>query len=248
MNTNKFDTLKATLDAHRPLPASVVRNLREDLDVRWTYNSNAIEGNTLTMQETKVVLEGVTVGGKSITEHLEVTNHAHAIALVHDLVAAKEGLSERTIKEVHALVLKGIDSENAGTYRKVNVTISGAEHVPPSFLNVPEHMAAFMDWYAEAEQTMYSVERAACVHVDFVKIHPFVDGNGRTSRLLMNFELMRNGFPPIVFKNADRLEYYQALDTAHTKEDYVPFFELTERLVVESFEPYWFALGVDVPV
>lgn len=243
MNTEQLDLLKSRLDAHRPLPEAVVKNLREDLALRWTYNSNAIEGNTLTLQETKVVLEGVTVGGKSIREHLEATNHAEAINLVYELVAKNEPLSERTIKEIHALVLKGIDDQNAGTYRNVNVTISGAEHTPPDFLHLQEEMTTFMKWYEEAG-AMHPVERVARVHVDFVKIHPFVDGNGRTSRLLMNLELMRSGFPPVVFKTAERLAYYQALEIACVQQDYTPFLEMTEKLVQESFAPYWFALGL----
>jgi len=244
MNIIYLDQLKARLDAHRPLPEAVVKNLAEDLALRWTYNSNGIEGNTLTLQETKVVLEGVTVGGKSIREHLEATNHALAINLVYSLVAESEALSERTIKEIHSLILKGIDDINAGIYRNINVTISGAEHRPPEFFHLQEEMASFLCWYKDAEG-MHPVERAARVHVDFVKIHPFVDGNGRTSRLLMNLELMRSGFPPVVFKKAERLEYYQALESASTMKEYAPFLAMTERLVVESFEPYWFALGLN---
>lgn len=243
MNTEQLDLLKSRLDAHRPLPEAVVKNLREDLALRWTYNSNAIEGNTLTLQETKVVLEGVTVGGKSIREHLEATNHEAAINLVYELVTKNEPLSERTIKEIHSLVLKGIDDENAGKYRNVNVTIRGAEHTPPDFLHLQEEMTTFMKWYEESDD-MHPVERAARVHVDFVKIHPFVDGNGRTSRLLMNLELMRSGYPPVVFKTTERLAYYQALETACMQQDYAPFLEMTEKLVQESFAPYWFALGL----
>lgn len=245
MTTKKLDQLKKKLDDHRPLPKAVVKNLAEDLSLRWTYNSNAIEGNTLTLQETKVVLEGVTVGGKSIREHLEATNHALAINLVYSLVEENEPLSERTIKEIHSLILKGIDDEVAGVYRNINVTISGVEHRPPEFLHIPEEIASFLDWYNSSED-MHPVERAARVHVDFVKIHPFVDGNGRTSRLLMNLELMKAGFPPVVFKTADRLAYYQALESACTDGDYKPFLGMTEKLVTESFHPYWFALGVDI--
>lgn len=242
MNTTHLDQLKARLDAHRPLPDAVVNNLREDLALRWTYNSNAIEGNTLTLQETKVVLEGVTVGGKSIREHLEATNHALAINLVYSLVTERDALSERIIKEIHSLILKGIDDRSVGIYRNINVTISGAEHRPPEFLHLQEEMDAFMAWYQDSKD-MHPVERAARLHVDFVKIHPFVDGNGRTSRLLMNLELMRAGFPPVVFKTADRLSYYEALEIACIKGDYAPFLAMTEKLVVESFEPYCFALG-----
>ncbi|WP_419783504.1 Fic family protein [Maridesulfovibrio sp.] len=245
MNTQNLDTLKSRLDAHRPLPPEVVKNLREDLALRWTYNSNAIEGNTLTLQETKVVLEGVTVGGKSIAEHLEATNHAHAINLVYALVEQGDPLDVRTIKEIHSLILKGIDDRNAGVFRTVNVTISGAEHVPPDFLNLQDEMDRFMAWYNGDGAELHVVERAARVHVDFVKIHPFADGNGRTSRLLMNLELMKGGFPPVVFQNSERLSYYEALEDACVKLDYGPFLDMTEKLVLDSFKPYWFALGLD---
>ncbi|MBI9081287.1 MAG: Fic family protein [Pseudodesulfovibrio sp.] len=245
MNTEHLDALKARLDARRPLPGTVVSNLREDLAVRWTYNSNAIEGNTLTLRETKVVLEGITVGGKSMKEHLEATNHVHAIDFIFELVDKGEPLTERTIKEVHALVLKGINDDIAGKYRTENVVISGADHVPPDHLHVAEQMAGFMAWYAGDGMSLHVVERAARLHVDLVKIHPFSDGNGRTARLLMNLELMQGGFPPIVVQNAERLAYYEALDTAHTTDNYAPFFDLTETIVEKSFEPYWFALGMD---
>ena len=244
MNTEILDTLKARLDAHRPLASEVVKNLREDLSLRWTYNSNAIEGNTLTLQETKVVLEGVTVGGKSIAEHLEATNHAHAIGLVYDLAEQGDSPSVRALKEIHRLVLKGIDDRNAGGFRTVNVILSGAEHVPPGFLNLQDEMGRFMSWYKDEGARLHVVERAARVHVDFVKIHPFADGNGRTSRLLMNLELMKGGFPPVVFQTSERLAYYEALEAACVKSDYGLFLEMTERLVMGSFKPYWFALGL----
>ncbi len=244
MNTEMLDTFKARLDAHRPLAPEVVKNLREDLALRWTYNSNAIEGNTLTLQETKVVLEGITVGGKSIVEHLEAINHAQAINLVYDLAEQGEPLSIRAIKEIHSLVIKGIDDKNAGAFRTVNVTISGAEHVPPDFLNLQDDMDSFMNWYEGDGAQLHTVERAARFHVDFAKIHPFADGNGRTSRLVMNLELMKGGFPPVVFQASERLAYYEALEAACVKSDYGLFLEMTERLAVDSFKPYWFALGL----
>ncbi|MBI9111487.1 Fic family protein [Maridesulfovibrio ferrireducens] len=244
MNTQNLDILKSRLDAHRPLPPEVVKNLREDLSVRWTYNSNAIEGNTLTLQETKVVLEGITVGGKSIVEHLEAINHAQAINLVYDLAEQGELLSVHAIKEIHSLILKSIDDKNAGAFRTVNVTISGAEHVPPSFLNIQDEMDSFMNWCEGDGTSLHVVECTARGHVDFVKIHPFADGNGRTARLLMNLELMKGGFPPVVFQASERLAYYEGLEDACVKSDYESFLETTERLVVDSFKPYWFALGL----
>ncbi|WP_062057397.1 Fic family protein [Cellvibrio sp. OA-2007] len=237
----KIDHLKAILDAHRPLPESVVHNLHEDLVLRWTYNSNAIEGNTLTLMETKVVLEGITIGGKSLREHFEAINHRDAILFVEELVRQREALSEWQIRNIHQLILKNIDEQNAGRYRNLNVLISGATHTPPDHLLVPERMASFI---SGLNLDLHPVEYAARVHVDFVGIHPFVDGNGRTSRLLMNLELMKAGFPPVVIPVEQRLRYYQALDLAHTQGDYQPFIQLVVEVVEQSFEPYFFALGI----
>ena len=220
----KVDNLKAELDALRPLSPHTAKSLHEQLVVEWTYNSNAIEGNTLTLKETKVVLEGITIGGKPMREHFEAINHKQAIEYVEAVVAGHEPFSKRLIKGIHQLVLKNIDDANAGAYRRENVVISGAEHTPPSHLHVPDRMKALMEWYAEFEG--HPVERAARLHVDFVKIHPFVDGNGRTARLLMNFDLMKAGYQPVVIRAADRLAYYEALDTAHTQNDYTGFLEL----------------------
>ncbi len=244
MNFQKLDKLKAKLNSHRPLEPTMVQNLREDLIIKWTYNSNAIEGNTLTLNETKVALEGITIGGKSLREHFEAINHKEAILFVESLVEKDEMLSEHTIKSLHALILKNIDDSSAGCYRPINVLISGATHRPPSYFEVASKMEDFITWYKTKAQTLHPIERACRVHVDFVGIHPFTDGNGRTSRLLMNFELMKNGFPPVVLKVENRLAYYEALDKAHTLGDYEPFIALVSSLVEESFEPYWFVLGL----
>lgn len=244
MNFDKLDKLKEKLNKYRPLSKDVIQNLHEDLVLRWTYNSNAIEGNTLTLQETKVALEGITVGGKTLREHFEAINHRDAILFIEELVKKKELLCELDIKSIHSLILKNINSENAGAYRKTNVIISGAEHKPPHFLEVPQQMHNFIQWYDENSKTLHPIELAARVHIDFVGIHPFIDGNGRTSRLLMNMELMKGGFPPAIIKVEDRLAYYRALDLAHTKKEYNPFMELMEKIVAESFEPYFYVLGI----
>ncbi len=240
----KLDVLKQKLDSYRPLPTEIVNNLHEDLVLRWTYNSNAIEGNTLTLKETKVALEGITVGGKTMREHFEAINHRDAIFFVEELLQQNATLSAWQIKSIHQLILKNIDDKNAGIYRRVNVTISGAEHVPPDALHVESEMNRFIDWYQNQASALHSVERAARVHADFVKIHPFVDGNGRTARLLMNLELMKDGFPPAVLPVEKRLEYYEALDYAHTKNNYGPFLILMADVVETAFKPYWHALGI----
>ncbi len=244
----KADLLKAKLDTHRPLDAHVVKNLHDNLVLQWTYHSNAIEGNTLTLKETKVALEGITIGGKTLREHFEAINHRDAILFVEELVSQQQPLDEWTIKTLHQLVLKNIDSENAGRYRQVNVLISGAEHRPPEALRVQEQMTAFIDWCNHQALEMHPIERAARVHGEFVKIHPFVDGNGRTSRLLMNLELMKAGFPATVIEVGQRLDYYQALDKAHCTGDYGDFIQLVASAVEKSFAPYLWALGIEANV
>lgn len=239
-----IDRLKATLDQRRPLDPAIVRNLREDLILRWTYHSNAIEGNTLTLRETKVALEGITVGGKSLREHLEAVNHRDAILLLEDIVQQAGPLNEWTIKSLHQRILKSIDDDNAGRYRTINVRIAGASHLPPDQLMVPELMEKFISWYRNEAMDLHPVERAARVHSDFVKIHPFVDGNGRTSRLLMNMELMKAGYPAAVLAVESRLAYYEALDADHADGVREPFVKLIAGIVKDSFKPYWHALGL----
>ena len=162
--------------------------------LRWTYHSNAIEGNTLTLKETKVALEGITVGGKTMREHFEAINHKQTIDFVETLVKELQSLTEWQIKSIHQLILKNIDDDNAGVYRKGNVVIAGVEDVPPDALRLQAEMQAFIDWYQNESKNLHPAERAARVHADFVKIHLFSDGNGRTSRLLMNIELLKGGW------------------------------------------------------
>lgn len=201
-------------------------------------NSNAIEGNTLTLLETKVVLEGITVGGKSLREHLEVVNHKEAILYLEDIIRNKEPFSEWQIKNIYHLVLKGINDKYAGNYRDQQVMISGAQHLPPAPFLLKEKMNEFIEWYSTKAQELHPVERAAMVHIIFVGIHPFVDVNGRTSRLLLNLELMNNGYPPIVIKNANRLEYYSALDKAHTTGENFDFVSLVVKETNDMLDRY----------
>ncbi len=228
----EVDRLLAKLNNLRPLPEHSVKSLHEQLVLEWTYNSNAIEGNTLTLKETKVVLEGITIGGKSMREHFEVINHKEAIDYVEAVVANDEPFNEHLIKSIHQLILKNIDSPNAGVYRKENVVISGAEHRPPAYLFLPELMSRLLNEYHSFSG--HPLERAARLHTDFVGIHPFVDGNGRTARLLMNFDLMKSGLLPIVIKAADRLNYYEALDKALTQNEYRDFLDILIKGEIEA--------------
>lgn len=239
---SEIDELKTRLDNLRPLPAHTVRSLHEQQVLEWTYHSNAIEGNTLTLKETKIVLEGITIGGKSLREHFEIINHKEAIDYVEDIVKTQDALNEWQIKSIHHLVLKNVDDQNAGVYRQENVVISGAQHLPPHFLEIPPAMKKLITWYQNSDE-LHPVKRAAKLHVDFVGIHPFVDGNGRTSRLLMNFELLRSGYLPVIISVEQRFDYYEALDAAHTSGDYSSFFELVARLEKQTLERYLFILS-----
>jgi len=215
----RIDEGKRLIDRHRHLPASVLGRLKEQLVLDWTYNSNAIEGNTLTLRETKLVLEeGLTVGGKSLREHLEAINHRDAIDYVEDLVREDEPLAERHLKDIHALILREIDPQFAERYRDIQVRISGSNHLPPAPLLVGEMMHDFCrEWLAD-HQDIHPVELAALAHFELISIHPFVDGNGRTARLIMNLLLMKNGYVPAIILKNDRKKYYDALEKAQKGE------------------------------
>lgn len=235
----EVDRKKQILDSKKPFPIHTLRSIREHLIVNWTYHSNAIEGNTLTLSETKVALEGITIGGKTIKEHLEVINHKEAILYVEDIVRREEPLSEWQIKSIHRLILKGIIDDHAGNYRAENVIISGALHIPPDYLQVKALMEELIQTYELNWLTnCHPVERSSLLHIDFVKIHPFIVGNGRTARLLLNFELMKNGYPPIVIEKEDRAEYYRTLDHAHTTGDSRPFIDLIVKTLDKTFDFY----------
>lgn len=239
-----IDQLKAQLDQLRPLDPRVVKNLQNDLILRWTYHSNAIEGNTLTLLETKVVLEnGITVGGKTLREHFEAINHREAIFYLDAIIKNNEPFSEWQIRNIHQLILKNIDDDYAGRYRTVNVEISGAGHSPPNHTLLVDKMAQFVDWYHIKADTLHPIERAASVHADFVGIHPFIDGNGRTSRLLMNLELMKSGYLPCIITVDNRLKYYEALDVWMTKSITQPFIQIVADAQIEAFKQYQRILG-----
>ena len=235
----RVDAHKARLDALRPLPAATVASLHAKLALEWTYNSNAIEGNTLTLRETQVVLEGVTVGGKSLREHLEAINHREAIGAVEDLIQSGKTMTDWDVRGLHQIVLKGIAPEHAGRYRTENVAIVGASHTPPAAVLVPERMDALMQWISGPEsQAQHTVARAAEFHTRFVEIHPFLDGNGRTGRLLMNAMLMQEGYPPAVIRKENRSTYYDALDHACVTKDYTAITRLVAEETLRSLDSY----------
>ncbi len=228
------DSLKARLSSLRPLPADALKKIEDAFAVEYTYESNRIEGNTLTLQETELVVnEGVTIAGKSMREHLEAINHAEAIDYIKDFAKSDVDISERTIKEIHALVLHGINRENAGTYRTVPVLISGSTHIPPQPYLIEKQMEDFMLRFKELEaEAVHPVLIAAYLHDELVRIHPFIDGNGRTSRLLMNLYLLRRGYTLVTLKgsNDEKIAYYKALETSHTEHNPLDF----QKVVIQE--------------
>ena len=234
---NKVDELNNKLNSKRPFSKEALKSLRNSINLEWTYNSNGIEGNTLTLRETQIVLEGITVGGKTLREHLEAINHEKAIEYIEDLVKEKNPVTEWNIKNIHQLVLKEIDDKNAGKYRSENVAIMGATHTPPDHLIVPELMEKLILNYQKWNK-YHPIIKAALIHGELVKIHPFIDGNGRTFRLVMNLSLMNSGYLPVIIKKENRLEYYNALDKAHTTGDYTDFVKLVTNLEIEMSNKY----------
>ena len=238
----EVDEKLTKLNSKRPLSKEATESLQNAINLEWTYNSNGIEGNTLTLKETKVVLEGITIGGKSVKEHLEAINHENAIEYLDGLTKDKSEISEWNIKGLHQLILKGIDDDNAGRYRNHNVIISGAKHRPPEYIKVPELMEKLMMNYDEWDK-YHPIIRAALLHGELVKIHPFIDGNGRTSRLIMNMDLMISGYVPVIIKKDNRLKYYEALDKAHTTGDYTDFVKIITEAENEMLDRYLDVVG-----
>lgn len=233
----EIDEKVKNLKSKRPLSKETLESLQNAINLEWTYNSNGIEGNTLTLKETKVVLEGLTIGGKSVREHLEAINHENAIEYLENLLKNKSDISEWNIKGLHQLVLKGIDDANAGKYRNHDVIISGAQHRPPQYIKVPELMEKLIINYDDWSE-FHPIIRAALLHGELVKIHPFIDGNGRTSRLIMNMDLMKSGYVPVIIKKENRLKYYEVLDKAHTTNDYTDFIKLIAKAENEMLDRY----------
>lgn len=238
-----LDILKEKWHDSHPLNKTQLEKLNEYFDIAYTFESNRIEGNTLTLQETSLVVnQGLTIGGKSMREHLEAVNHIEAIDFIRGLADKNEPLTKRSLLEVHHLVLKGIDKENAGKYRTVPVRISGSEHVPPQPYLVDKLMEDFLYHYRLNDGALHPVILAAEIHERLVSIHPFIDGNGRTSRLLMNLILLSNGYTRANIKgdNKSRLAYYQALESVQMNNDPEPFYYLVidevQRSLVEHLE------------
>ena len=211
-----IDRKKSELDIRRPLTKGEVERLTEEFIIEYTYNSNAIEGNTLTLRETDMVLRGLTIDRKPLKDHIEAVGHKEAFDFVQDLVKEQAPLSEGIIKQIHYLVLAD-KREDRGVYRRVPVRIMGAKHEPVQPYLIQPKMEQLLEDYRN--NTDHIISRLARFHIEFEGIHPFIDGNGRTGRLLVNLELMKAGYPPIDVKFADRISYYNAFDEYHVKHD-----------------------------
>lgn len=207
---NKIDAIKSALDAYRPFSDHVVKQLRDYYRIGLTYTSNAIEGNTLTESETKVIIEdGLTIGGKSLREHNEAIGHAMAYDHIHTLL--DKDISEDDVLHLHKLFYQQIDPENAGRYRLQNVIITGTDYMPPDHSDVPKLMKNYIADLNRVAKDKHLLENASDLHAEFESIHPFIDGNGRIGRLLLSILTMKNGYCPVIIPPIKRAEYISAL-------------------------------------
>lgn len=228
------------LSSYKPLPISAVKKIRERFEVEMTYNSNAIEGNSLTLKETFLVInEGITIKGKPLKDHLEAKSHQEALDYLYELVSEnkRNTISEKTIRLFHQIVIQDIDKEWAGKYRNSSVVIGGSDLKLPEATEVPSLMEGLIKWIAENKNKLQPIELAGLIHHKLVAIHPFFDGNGRTARLVMNIVLMQSEFPLSVILKNDRKKYYDVLDKAD-KGDVIPFIRFIARSVERSLDIY----------
>lgn len=237
---SRIDQKLKRLQKFRPLPQTAVKKLREKFQIEMTYNSNAIEGNSLTLKETFwVISEGVTVKNKPLKDHLEAKDHHEALEWLYELVQPQKRVtvSEKLIRELHSIVMKKTDEDWAGRYRQSNVFIAGTDHTPPDASAVPAAVAQLIDWFGKNQRRLHPIELAAQLHHRLVFIHPFLDGNGRMARLIMNLVLMKQGYPLAIILKNDRKKYYQVLQQAD-KNNYPPLISFAARSVERSLDIY----------
>jgi Fic family protein len=242
MTTNiqqQIQAKKSKLDTLRPLSDEQLQRLKSYFDIEFTYNSNAIEGNTLSFSETKLVInEGLTIGGKSLSEHLEAINHKEAIDFIEAL-SQQRAITLKEIKELHYLILKGIDTQNAGAFRTIEVGVRKSDGEIHKFcdpLKVPEKMQEFIEAFNAPAEDIPT--QAAKLHLEFVTIHPFSDGNGRCARLLMNLKLLQEGYPLTIIHVQERIAYIQAIEEYQQTNDDTVFVEFVAKKVDESLTKY----------
>jgi len=229
---SELDRLKQSFDAMRPLTEGEVSRLRQEFIVEFTHYSSAIEGNTMTLGETALVLDGVTIDGKSMREHLEISGHRDACKFVIDIAKRHEPITDRLVRELHALVLLDRDAQDRGAYRKLDVRISGSDHIPPAPNLIPEKMSELFNMANDCD----IIEFVARFHLEFESVHPFIDGNGRVGRLLLNLQLMQAGWPPLKFKLENRAEYIRCFDDYHRSGKPTMLVKLITRLMKETLE------------
>lgn len=227
---SSVDAMKAEIDRRRPLTSGELKRLQDEFLVEFTYDSNAIEGNTLTLQETALALEGVTIDQKPLKDHLEAVGHRDAFLHVTELVNEKTPISERVIRDIHALVLMD-RPEDKGVYRRIPVKIMGAFHQPSQPYLVPVKMEQLVAGLSNDKR--HDIEKAALFHLDFEGVHPFIDGNGRTGRLLLNLMLMQSGYPPVNVKFTGRKRYYACFDSYYRDRDASPMVEMIAEYTKE---------------
>ena len=233
-----IEIFKEFLELERPLNEGILKKLESNLKTNFIYNSNAIEGNTLTLKETDIILRyGVTVKGKSLKEHEEVKEQEYAINFLKEVIKTNESLSLRLIREFNALVLND-DIENRGKFKKSNNEILGTGFETTPYYLVEEKLTELIEKFNSSENNDL-IMKVACFHADFEKIHPFIEGHGRTGRLLLNLELMKNGYPITVIRNEEREEYYTALETAQAKADYRLLTDFIEKSIENTFWIYY---------
>ena len=232
---SQIDRKKKELDGKRPLTEGELTRLNDEFTVEYIYNSNAIEGNTLTLRETDLVLRGLTIDQKPLKDHMEAVGHKEAFDFVSELVKEKCEINERVIKQIHYLVLAD-KKDDRGVYRRLPVRIMGAAHEPVQpYLIVPKMEELLRNYLASEE---HIVTKLARFHIEFEGIHPFIDGNGRTGRLLVNLELMKTGYPPIDIKFTDRIAYYNAFDEYHVKHNLKAMETLFAKYINERLDIY----------
>jgi len=230
----KSDELKKRLDKQRDWNQKAVQDA---LNIEYTYDSNRIEGNTLTLRETDLIIhKGLTIGGKPLREHLEAINHYEAVELIRDLAQKKAPFSTSTLLTLHALILRSIDKINAGKYRSVPVMISGSQHTPPQPWQINKLMEDYFIFYQAEQERQHPIQLAAELHERLVTIHPFIDGNGRTARLVMNLILLQKGYPIAIIQgdSESRLAYYAALEKCNLENDKTEFHRLIAQIVIDS--------------
>ncbi|WP_054695665.1 Fic family protein [Syntrophomonas palmitatica] len=241
MNTRcilEIDTIKKALDAYRPLPESINKIVKEYMDAEMTYHSLVLEGNSISLEETRMVLAGQNIPGKTAKEHYEILDHKEAIDYVEAYVQSKMPLSEMFIRDVHKLVMKRTCAQEAGKYRDVEIEIVGSSYTPPEHIDVPELVHGVVEEYNARIHELHPIERAAWLHFQIALIHPFADGNGRTARLLMNYSFLKDSYVPAIINRFVKEAYLDCLEEASVFMDMTAFIDFIAEAERDSIRHY----------